>query len=120
MKETEWQAKVVSQIRKCNALVLNTHGHIYQQSGWPDIYIAHRFFSGWVELKGEHTLLEDHQRLIMKKLNERGVPAYVARYPNLIQNHEGRLLGKFDGSGKELLFKLVHILEVRNMVDAKE
>ncbi len=112
MTENEWAKTIVKMLRRCNALVLNTHGEQYQQPGWPDLYIAHSFYCGWIELKGVKTLLEPHQKKILKGLSARGVPAYIARYPNLIQNYEGVLLYKFESTGLALLQTLQRIEEV--------
>jgi len=113
MLENEWAKEIIKQLRRCNSLVLNTHGEQYQQPGWPDVYIAHTFFCGWIEFKGSTTKLEPHQKKMIKGLNDKGVSAYVARYPNLIQNYEGGLLHKFNGSGLHLLETLQRIEEVR-------
>jgi hypothetical protein len=109
MKENEWSAVLVPQMRRCNALVLNVHGEQYQQPGWPDLYVCHRFYRGWIELKGQTTYLESHQRAMIRKLKERGDAVYVARYPNLIQNEEGVLFERFDGTGKGLIFALAEL-----------
>ena len=114
MKENEWANKLVPEMRRCNALVLNTHGEKYQQRGWPDLYIAHTFYIGWIELKGEYTKLEPHQKKMLKELRKKGINAFVARYPNLIQNYEGVLLSRFDSTGKGLLIQLGNFTKETN------
>ena len=89
MTEHQFSKKLVAGLRRCNAIVLNIHGEEKQASGWPDLYIAHSFYNGFVELKGERTELKSLQAAIIRKLKERGTYACVVRYPNLIQNEEG-------------------------------
>ncbi len=114
MKENEWVAQLIPQMRRCNALVHDNRDvvrvHSYNEAAWPDLYIVHRFYRGWIELKGQTTKVEDHQKAMIRKLKERGDVVYVARYPDLIQNEEGVLFQHFDGTGKGLIFTL-HALE---------
>ena len=116
--ENEWANRLIGEMRRCNALVLNIHGEQYQQPGWPDIYIAHTYVQGFVEFKGFATKLESHQKSMLRKLNQRGVPAFLARYPNLIQNYEGLLLHKFGDTGNSLINTLARIEEIKRNVQA--
>ena len=56
MKETGrngFQSKVIEQLESQTAFVMNFHGHMMQKSGWPDLEVLHRRWSGFLELKCE-------------------------------------------------------------------
>jgi hypothetical protein len=78
--------------------------HKFQEPGWPDRYVHHRYWHGWLEFKGEHTRLDKKQRIIIARLNER-VPdsAFVVRWPDRIEDEEGELLATFNGTGHDLI-----------------
>lgn len=69
--ENKWKALITQHLRDCGALVLSLHGHSMQQRGWPDIYISHPKFTGWIELKLPSGCLSDAQLSIMRKLEMR-------------------------------------------------
>lgn len=78
-----------------------------QSPGWPDRYVCHPAFHGWLEFKGENTRLRPLQRAVMERLNlRRPRTALVVRAPGRVEDHEGRLLDEFDGTGGSLLAAL--------------
>jgi len=79
MKESALQTRVMRQLRARGALVFNVHGHGMQEPGWPDLYVAHVRWQGWVELKVEGRKLGTAQRIIIRRLVERGVNVSVVR-----------------------------------------
>ena len=95
MKENEFASKLTRALRKCNAEVLSVVGNRMQASAWPDIYVAHTYWTGWIEFKGEKTLLRNDQKIMIERLIARNVYAFVVRYPNRIQNSKEILLSTF-------------------------
>lgn len=79
MIESSFQGKIIDRLKETGCEILNLHGHAMQASGWPDIYVASRMWTGWIEFKMFRTSYKEHQRLRLKRLNERGVPAFVFR-----------------------------------------
>ena len=96
MKETDFAKKITKNIRDCNGLVLSVVGNRMQQNSWPDIYVAHRYWTGWIEFKGLKTMLRKDQAKLLEGLRERYIEAYVVRAPNMIEDHNGNLLELFD------------------------
>lgn len=82
------------------AKILKIHGHGFQASGWPDNYIAHHLWNGWIELKVDKEPLSALQRMTIGDLRERGVLAWVARYHNetkivTLENERGDTFEQF-------------------------
>lgn len=77
MKEAMLRKLAVPDMRAAGALVLGLHGHAMQSPGWPDLYVAHPRYDGWVELKGDGGSLSPLQTAVGKKLVERRVRAVV-------------------------------------------
>jgi len=78
VKESEFQNQIVAGLESVGSKILNVHGHRFQKSGWPDLYVCGRW-TGWIELKvgqGKPTPL---QIIVIKDLLIRGVPAFVVR-----------------------------------------
>lgn len=53
-----------------------------QQAGWPDLFVAHSQWTGWIELKVDKRQLEKLQELCIQDLLDRGVTAFCLRYSN--------------------------------------
>jgi hypothetical protein len=51
-----------------------------QQPGWPDFYLAHPKFIGWIETKGATTILRPLQITTITRLRSVGVFALVLRF----------------------------------------
>lgn len=66
--ETQLTAQLVKAWREMRAEVLNLHGHMGQAPGWPDVFISHRTWTGWLEFKGSKTPWQPRQREIIKTL----------------------------------------------------
>ena len=103
--ESEFTRKVCSQMKRCNAIVFAIVGGPMQEVGWPDRFVAHTRWNGFLEFKGPNTKLGLKQRIIIERLWERGVQVYVIREPNRIEWVDGRLLDKFE-DGKDLICRL--------------
>lgn len=61
------------------ALVFNVHGHLFQQSGWPDLQVYHPIWTGHLELKVRDNPAEPLQRSVINALRARKTKAYVMR-----------------------------------------
>lgn len=78
--ETKLTSRLVRGGRTARAMILNVHGHKMQTPGWPDLYIAHKLWTGFLEMKGPRTKIEPHQQQIIGGLKERNVSVYVVRF----------------------------------------
>ena len=113
MKENVFAKKITKNIRDCNGLVLSVVGSRMQENSWPDIYVAHKYWTGWIEFKGEKTRLRKDQALKLEQLCERGVQTYVVRYPNRIESYTGNLMCKFNPSDPVSLLRVLRSLQLQ-------
>lgn len=110
-EEGKLQAKLLKSLRDIGARVLKLHGHAMQAAGWPDTYVTHPKFSGWVELKSLDRKTEPLQKKIMNELRRNYVPAFVVRPHHVIKDMvvvetpDGEILGQ-SGLGVGLLITL--------------
>jgi hypothetical protein len=104
--ETKFKKEVITGLRTHNAIVVCIEGgNVRQRVGLPDTFVAHRLWHGWLEFKSERGKLKEHQRIFLKQMNERGVPAFVLRAPNIVESFDGVVMFTFDGTG-DLLCQL--------------
>ena len=80
MKESKYQAQVIKNLKAVGAQVLNLHGHAMQAPGWPDLFVAHPYYSGWIELKTKNGNLREVQRLVIAGLRYRKSPVIILRW----------------------------------------
>lgn len=108
MTETQLTARLVKAWRKMNADVLNITGSAFQSPGWPDICIRHSIWSGFIEFKGEKTVLQKHQARIIKRLKE-GFNVVIVRFKGQrnsswafqTENVDGSILASFFLTGTD-------------------
>lgn len=111
MTESEWTRLVCEEMSRCNTIIFPCVASKMQAAGWPDRWVCHKLWCGWLEFKGENTLLTVKQHHIIYSLNKRQpCSAFVVRWPNRIENEEGELITHFDGHGKTLLQQLSKII----------
>jgi len=115
--ETEITSTLVRELKKFYAMVLSIHGHKMQSSGWPDLYISHWKFNGWIECKGAKTPVEPLQRKIMGELKKRNEKVFILRFtlPKVysLRNHtEEVLIQDIYGTPKEAAGRLLDELSV--------
>ena len=127
MRETGrngFQRKVIDQLESQAAFVMNFHGHRMQKSGWPDLEVLHRRWSGFLELKCEKYEASALQRIVAAKIELRFTPVYVLRcverdkydmvldfkiqYIYTLENFEGYVIKEFYDL-RELLDVLVEL-----------
>ena len=81
MRETEWTGELLAHAQSVGAVYLAVVGSEMQQPGWPDRYLSHVLWHGWVEFKGQRTVIEPLQVKRMKELNmRRPGSAWVVRH----------------------------------------
>lgn len=51
MKETEFSRRLSKALREVEAQVLVLKPDMTMGKGWPDLFVAHRSWTGWIELK---------------------------------------------------------------------
>ena len=71
-----------------------------QTSGWPDRYVSHPLWSGWLEFKAENGRLSALQREVLRRLRSHDAgQAFVARHETrTIEDEAGATLGRWDGT----------------------
>ena len=79
MKENKFQKRVKKQLENQGAFVINLHGHMMQRAGLPDLFVLHRKWDGFLELKVEQNKTSVIQRIVAAKIELRGMPIYVLR-----------------------------------------
>jgi hypothetical protein len=77
MHEREFQRHVIVALRKAGAVVLNKAGTAAEGPGWPDLYIAHHAFQGWLELKVGQNMPSKVQCYRVREFTDVGVPSYL-------------------------------------------
>jgi hypothetical protein len=121
--ETQLTSQLLRAGRMCRAEILSLHGHDMQAPGWPDAYIAHPYWIGWIEFKGPNTKIEPHQQKIIASLRDKGVNVFVVRFLEQeklfwnmrIQNEIGAMYSIFTHEGPDakvfsgLMLRLCHI-----------
>jgi hypothetical protein len=109
-RESPRTVKLCRELEALGALTFAVVAHEYQAPGWPDRYVAHPLCGGvWLEFKSEDGELSTLQRVILKRLHQRKVPAYVLRFPGSLERWDGELLATFDGAS-ELLRELARLV----------
>lgn len=85
--ESPWTARVCKHFEKFNAMTFAVVGGEKQKSGWPDRYVHHSYWSGWLEFKGETTTITALQIKIIVELNRRQPGcAFILRKCNESEN----------------------------------
>lgn len=116
MKENKFQSKVKKQLESQAAFIINVHGHGMQMRGLPDLFVIHRDWKGFLELKVEKGKCSAIQRVVAAKIELRMMPIYVLRcverseeqpeyegcliginfYQYTLENFEGKIIKTFD------------------------
>ncbi len=96
MKESNFQKILVKSLRECGTVVFNIHGHAFQVAGIPDLYVAHKIWSGWLELKTGNNPATKLQQHTLKQLYDCHINAYilVGNKPRIIVKlYDGEIVG---------------------------
>lgn len=94
-RETAFVNRLRESLHAAGAVTFKTHGDPYTRAGWPDLWVGHWRFSGWIEAKAGDGTLTPLQVATLRKLQRAGVPAF------LLHEDEARRL---DGDGLLDLF----------------
>jgi len=116
--ESEWTRGLCRDLEKLGAVTLalvaggKSRGQMMQTPGWPDRYICHPLWMGWLEFKVDAPLTPlQAQRIRM--LNERWPGcAYAVRQTNigiLVQNWKSESLLLSQNSARDLLRSLFQL-----------
>jgi hypothetical protein len=76
--ESKFTKKVCGILKNRGALVFACMGTEYQ-SGWPDRYVSHKRWRGWIEFKSLKRRLELNQKITIQQLRQRGDNAIIIR-----------------------------------------
>jgi hypothetical protein len=95
-------------MERYNAYFFSCVASRMQTPGWPDRYMAHKWWSGWLEFKGAATRVAPGQKVVLREIRSRGAAAWVVRLGgvNQIEDEEGNVYAHFDGTGIGLLTAL--------------
>lgn len=113
MLESRFSKLLSAKLEGAGAKVFLVHGHAFQESGWPDLQVYHRIWTGHLELKTSSTM-KLLQRICIRELRERGTHAYFMRLQgNTIDviDHDCNVIREisFSCSGREILETLAEI-----------
>ena len=102
--ESERTRRFCAEMIRLNGVVFAVVGGVRQEAGWPDRYICHRVWQGWIEFKNPNGTLSTKQRIVLRSLHERkpGL-AYVVRWPGYVELWDGTVVAEFDGSARDFL-----------------
>ena len=107
MKESPWTREICAQLKRQNCMTFAVVAHKLQEPGWPDRYVHHAYWRGWLEFKGPKTRTAPKQKIIIRELNvRRPWSAFIVRAPDRIEDHSGNVIAYFDGTGRDLLHTL--------------
>lgn len=100
MNESDISQRLTSTLRKeFKCVIFKIHGHVMQQPGIPDFYIATGKVSAWIETKGPTTAITPLQRVVIGQLKRLNMPVYVLRFKAerqfIFEDEEGNTLGGF-------------------------
>ena len=68
--ESKFTAEFCRGLRQCNAMVYPLIGSTRAPAGWPDRYVHHRLWQGFIEFKATETVVRTHQWEIIRNLNK--------------------------------------------------
>lgn len=92
MSESKFRRKWCKELKTLGAVIIPYVANTRGLAGTPDLYLSHRRWRGWLEIKGVHTVLTDLQRQVAFELIHTGTMYYILRAPNLLQNVEGETI----------------------------
>ena len=77
--ETKLTGRLVKCWRAMKADVLSIHGNRFQEPHWPDVFVSHSLWTGFIEFKNPNTRVHPEQAKKIKALSE-NMPAYIVRF----------------------------------------
>jgi len=79
MLESDFGKQIVTAIEGSGGVAFKVHGHAMQKSGWPDLQVYGKKWTGHIELKVNDET-SNIQKLVICDLLARGTPALVLRW----------------------------------------
>jgi hypothetical protein len=79
-QECKHTRKLRKDLRSMGCMVYPMIGSRRQPSGWPDSYVAHASWRGFLECKDVNYQLQPHQRHVMTQLRLRGEQVWTLRF----------------------------------------
>lgn len=111
--ETKLTRELCRALEKLGALTLSLTASRYQQPGWPDRWVCHRAFTGWLEFKGPDTQVTPLQLERMRQINERSPgSAFVVRFPDRVEYLGNVMSDSWDGTASGLLAQLPMLVQI--------
>lgn len=108
MTESQLTRRLCRELEELGALTFAVVGGMRQEAGWPDRYVAHAVWSGWLEFKVYGNALSPLQAKRLRELESRGVAAMCVNHDEfVVSRHDGTVVGKF-GNAAGLLCLLQH------------
>jgi hypothetical protein len=93
-------------LKKVGATVFAIVAHKLQEPGWPDRFISHPWWQGFIEFKDVNTQSTTKQRIIIRTLNRHRLGSAVfVRHPDRIEDCDHNLLATFSDA-RDLLTQL--------------
>ena len=121
-KFTRWFCRCIA---RCNGRTFAVVGSKMQEPGWPDRYVVHKRWHGWIEFKHGSNRLSEIQRAVCTDLDRCGVNVLIGRIrPNeffdlcrvdgrtLIQQNIRPLIGDDQKAGLKFLEMLEKTTEL--------
>ena len=71
MPEIKFTRRFCMELRRCNAMILPVVAGKLTPPGWPDRYVHHTLWAGFIEFKGIGTPIGKHQLQIIENLHKR-------------------------------------------------
>lgn len=111
-REAVWTANICKGMRNVGAKVHVIAGNLYSDNGLPDRHVVWSrldddnnpvCLQAWLEFKTDAGRLRPGQQAVLREMAMRGVCAVVVRQPNLIEDCNGNVVCRFDGTGFGLL-----------------
>jgi len=107
---TRWYCKC---LKRVGAVCIPLVGNAYAGAGWPDRYIAHKSFRGFVEFKSNAGRLRSEQLITCLSLQQCGVVVFIGR----IKDDGFFLLQRLNRSG---VGEILSSLDIRGLVGRKD
>ena len=111
MAENKYAQFIRKQLRNCNAECIPIVANKYAPAGWPDTYVSHPYWHGWIEFKDVSTKIQKHQVRQLEKLRKNGEQAWVVRAPDKIQDPDGNTVATFEPRSSVDLLRVLQRLQ---------
>lgn len=105
--ERDFSSRAKQEYVAVGAIIFVCTGSLWQGSGWPDWWVGHPEFTGWLELKVNKHKCERLQRIKLREMRKRRVPAFVYRLTSdgteQLELEDETLVGEVAGTAMQKL-----------------